>query len=106
MTLPAAAHTTTAAADDLVALFKASQAEHDNLRHEHAATQRRLKDAEAALHEREQTVKHQEAAAKRSSELIASLRETVQTYIGACALQAEAAEVGGRVLKEGNEAEG
>ena len=95
MTLPAAAHTTTAAADDLVALFKASQAEHDNLRHEHAATQRRLKDAEAALHEREQTVKHQEAAAKRSSELIASLRETVQTYIGACALQAEAAEVGG-----------
>ena len=91
MTLPAAAHTTTAAADDLVALFKASQAEHDNLRHEHAATQRRLKDAEAALHEREQTVKHQEAAAKRSSELIASLRETVQTYIGACALQAEAA---------------
>ena len=95
MTIPAAAHTTTAAADDLVALFKASQAEHDNLRHEHAATQRRLKDAEAALHEREQTVKHQEAAAKRSSELIASLRETVQTYIGACALQAEAAEVGG-----------
>ena len=38
MTIPAAAHTTTAAADDLVALFKASQAEHDSLRHEHAAT--------------------------------------------------------------------
>ena len=94
MTLPAAAHTTTAAADDLVALFKASQAEHDNLRHEHAATQRRLKDAEAALHEREQTVstRRRRQALERA---IASLRETVQTYIGACALQAEAAEVGG-----------
>ena len=80
---------------DLVALFKATQRDHGELRLEHAALQRKLVDAQRDLGDREGALTHAEAAARRANELVASLRATVQQYVGMCTLNHEAAADGG-----------